>query len=115
MDCVTPTYKNNRVLDLVITREEDSSFISNYFVRDPGFSDHYAVHCTLDVPKPAVQYRVVSYRQLRKIKHDLFKRDIVNSSLFLSPASDLSDLCDQYDSVLRGILDLHAPLNGALN
>ena len=107
---MTPTYKNNRVLDLVITRDDDSSFLSNHFVHDPGISDHYAVHFTLDVPKPANQSRVVSYRQLHKINHDLFKHDIVNSPLILSPKADLDDLCDQYDDILLNILEKHAPL-----
>ena len=38
------------------------------------------------------------------------RRDIANSSLCLSPAADLSDLCLQYDSVLSSILNKHAPL-----
>ena len=38
-----------------------------------------------------------------------FNADIANSSLLISPASDLNDLVQQYDSVLSSVLDSHAP------
>ena len=38
-----------------------------------------------------------------------FNADIANSSLLISPASDLNDLIKQHDSVLSSVLDSHAP------
>ena len=38
-----------------------------------------------------------------------FNADIANSSLLISPASDLNDLVQQYDRVLSSVLDSHAP------
>lgn len=108
LDCVTPTHRNNHALGLVITRSD--KFVSNHFVHDPVLSDHFAVHCTLSINKPPVQSRVLSYRKIHSIDLDAFRRDIANSSLCLSPAADLSDLCLQYDSVLSSILNKHAPL-----
>ena len=108
-DSVTPTHKNNHALDLVITQCEEN-FVSNYFVHDPVLSDHFAVHCTLSVVKPPVQLCTRSFRKIRSIDLDSFRRDIANSSLCQSPASNLSDLCLQYDTVLLGILNKHAPL-----
>lgn len=41
---------------------------------------------------------------------DHFRRDLSQSSLLQSPAADLDDLCLQYDSALKSLLDKHAPL-----
>ena len=49
-------------------------------------------------------------RKLRNIDSDSSCTDIRSSSLYNSPSLDLSELCDQYDSVLSSILDKHAPL-----
>jgi len=39
-----------------------------------------------------------------------FTHDLSTSSLIQSPASDLKELCNQYDSVLKSLLDKHAPV-----
>ena len=49
-------------------------------------------------------------RKLCNIDSDSLCTDIRSSSLYNSPSLDLSELCDQYDSVLSSILDKHAPL-----
>ena len=50
-------------------------------------------------------------RKLCNIDSDSLCTDIHYSySLYNSPLLDLSELCDQYDSVVSSILDKHAPL-----
>lgn len=39
-----------------------------------------------------------------------FTRDLSTSSLIQSPASNLVDLCNQYDSFLKTLLDKYAPI-----
>ena len=39
-----------------------------------------------------------------------FQSDILSSDLLESPATTLDELCDQYDNILSGIIDDHAPL-----
>ena len=41
---------------------------------------------------------------------DNFKSDILASPLYTKPASNASDLADQFSSTLRSILDIHAPI-----
>jgi len=108
-DTSTPTHKNGHALDLLITRIDDN-IIHNYNVHDPILSDHFAVHCLLSFAKPVHKPCTVTYRKLRSIDVDSFHQDIANSSLCKSPAIDVSDLCNQYDSVLSTILDKHAPI-----
>ena len=52
----------------------------------------------------------LSFRKLCNIDSDSSCTDILSSSLYNSPSLDLSEFCDQYDSVLSSILDKHAPL-----
>ena len=39
-----------------------------------------------------------------------FRNDVMASTLFSSPACNVNDLCDQYDSELSKVVDVHAPL-----
>ena len=77
---------------------------------DPVISDHFAVHCSLAIKKPPNAKLTVINRKLCNIDSDSLCTDIRSSSLYNSPSLDLSELCDQYDSVLSSILDKHAPL-----
>ena len=106
----TPTHKNNNVLDLIITRSGETS-VSNLSVHDPVISDHFVVHCSLTIKKPPDAKITVMTRKLCNIDSDSLCTDIhYFSSLYNSPSLGLSELCDQYDSVLFSILDKHAPL-----
>jgi len=109
IDSKTSTHKNGHALDLLITRDNEK-LIQNFYVQDPVLSDHFAVHCSLSIMKPINKQSFVSYRNLRSFDIDAFRREIADSTLCKSPATDLSVLCDQYDSVLSSLLDKHAPV-----
>ena len=94
----TPTHKNNNVLDLIITRSGETS-ASNLSVHDPIISDHFAVHCSLTIKEPPNAKLTVMTLKLYNIDSDSLCTDIRSSSLCSSPSLDLSELCDQYDSV----------------
>ena len=104
-----PTHKDNNILDLIITREDELT-ATNFSVHDPVISDHLALHCNLHVDKPQSIKKRINYRKFRSINTDDFQHDIVNSALYSSPKTVLAELSDQYDSVLSSILDKHAPL-----
>lgn len=109
LNICTSTHKNNNILDLIITRSGEAS-VSNLSVHDPVISDHFAVHCSLAIKKPPNVKLTVMSRKLCNIDSDSFGADIRSSSLYNSPSLNLSELCDQNDSVLSLILDKHAPL-----
>ena len=102
----TPTQKNNNVLDFIITGSGETS-VSNLSVHDPVISDHFAVHCSLAMKKPPNVELTVITRKLCIIDEDSLCTGIRSCSLYNSPSLDLSELCDQYDSVLSSILDSH--------
>ena len=50
------------------------------------------------------------YRKLRSLDTASFCEDILTSLLLQDQAVELNGLVDQYDNVLRSLLDLYAPL-----
>ena len=63
----------------------------------------------IDCCKTKVNKEKLSCRKINKIDYESFHSDILRSDLIKKPEKDLSALCQQYDSVLRAILDKHAP------
>ena len=111
LNTVSPTHKNNNILDLIIVRTDELTSL-NPSVNDPVMSDHFAVHCNLPIGKPQNPKMVSTTRSLHNINLQSFVQDITSSTLLNSPSSDLTELCDQYNtcSDLSTILDKHAPL-----
>ena len=104
-----PTHRNSNTLDLIIARL-DKQIFCNLSVNDPLISDHFVLHCNLNLAKPTTAVKTVTCRKIRSVDIEKLRNDIINSSLCLSPQPALSELCDQYDEVLSSILDDHAPL-----
>ena len=91
---------------LTFSRKKLSSYI-----KDCGcFSDHFLICCKLDfIPSVQHKEKVITFRQYHKIDMDNFTQDLNKSEFVCSPASNVSDLYDQYNSSLASILDIHAP------
>ena len=96
-------------MDLVISKK-DNPLITEIKIFDPVISDHCAVHCNLSVQKPHFTKKKVYYRKLRSLDIESFCEDILTSPLLQDQAVELNALVDQYDNVLRSLLDLYAPL-----
>ena len=96
------THANGHALDLVITRLDDS-------LKDPVISDHLAIHCVLSIQKPQFRKKMINFRKLHSLNMDSFCKDIMDSPLLQDQATDLDTMVDQYDRVLRQLLDQHAP------
>ena len=60
--------------------------------------------------KPHFTKKKVYYSKLRSLDIESFCEDILTSPLLQDEAVELNALVDQYDNVLRYLLDLHAPL-----
>ena len=96
-------------MDLVISKK-DNPLITEIKIFDPVISDHCAVHCNLRIQKLHFTKKKVYYRKLRSLDIESFNEDILTSPLLDDQAIELNALVDQYDHVLRSLLDLHAPL-----
>ena len=84
-------------------------FVNDVKTTDPVISDHLAVHSTLHLEKPRFVKEVVSFRNLCRIDMNSFWSDIERSVL-PQHQDDLHVVVNNYDEVLRSLLDKHAPV-----
>ncbi len=107
------THRDGHTLDLLITRKSDD-LVSSVSVHDDMPSDHAAVKCQIKIDRPAPSRKQIRSRKLRNVDLDSFRKD-VNSSCLNPPVSeqpvDLDEVCDKFCTVLRSIIDKHAPVN----
>ena len=104
-----PTHTCNHTLDLLISREDDD-LVSCLNIQHGLPSDHFAIKCLLNICRPGPCTKQTSTRGLHNINIDDICTDI-HSSLSLMPlAMDLDHLVSEYNNILAGALDSHAPL-----
>ena len=84
-------------------------FVTDVKITDPVISDHLAVHSTIHLEKPRFEKKVVSSRKLKGIDITSFRSDI-EGSVLLQHQDDLHAAANNYDEVLRSLLDKHAPV-----
>jgi len=110
----SPTHRDGKVLDLVITRDDDTprgQLISDVAVQSVCFSDHHLVTCRLGVPPPPPPVTTsFTYRALSRIDKQAFCRDILQSRLYGSQQSDADEYADLFDAEVTRVLEIHAPL-----
>ena len=106
----TPTHKDGHILDLLITRESTMPPVTNVTVQENFFSDHSPVMFNIPVAKPPLPKKTIKFRRLKAIDQDTLRADILNSDLVKTPKDNLTELVDQYNTVLGDILDKHAPV-----
>jgi len=102
------TQKRGNTIDLIITRSEDIDFVDVHV--SSLLTDHFAIHCSLNLSKLGYPKKNISYRKVANIDKEQFKEDLKLSQLLNFPKDDLDALVDQYNTTLRGLLDQHAPL-----
>ena len=105
------THRAGHILDLIITRNDDESFIRNVDVHDSTISDHFTLICLLDIRKPRYGRKTISSRNLKSVNNDAFRDSIEKSSLLSVDFVDVSQSVELYNSELSRILDCHAPLS----
>ena len=97
---------------LLITRA-DESIASAVNVTDPCLSDHMAVRCFLSLPKTAFERKEIQYRKLKSVDISLFRSYLSNVFLKNSTCHNtfsVSFAVQEYNSILTGLLDKHAPV-----
>jgi hypothetical protein len=103
-----PTHSGGHLLDAVISRTTcmDIAFKGcDYSVS----SDHACVYFSLQLPKPEKEKKTFTVRKFRSIDTSQLCSDISQSTLSQELPSDCSSAFALYDSVLRELMDMHAP------
>ena len=107
-----PTHRSGNTLDLVITRNDEST-ARDFYVFDPVISDHYVISCSLALPKKAFERKEVNHRKLKSIVLQELRDDISDSPLISTvdeAGHDLESMLTLYNTSLIGLLEKHAPL-----
>ena len=111
------THKEGHTLDLIITRCSEI-FLSAPPKVDWFIADHASVCCRLIPEKPLTVEKLVTYmyRKYRSIDMELFKNDLVTSSLCQPPLTTetpvygVDKLAKDYNSTLQMLINCYAPL-----
>ena len=103
-----PTHRKGHILDLVMTREEEMD-IQSMQNHGPVISDHSAIYFSIPCKLSQPAKRTFTHRKTRAINLIQFNSDILASDFYTSPATTLDEAVHQYNSVLTGLLDKHAP------
>ena len=102
-----PTHKGNHILDLIITRSEDS-IVHHISVIDPVPCHHYTVCYKVHLPKPFPENKETAYRNLKCIDFARFREDIRNLNLLDNDITSIADLVEPYNAKLVSLFDDHA-------
>ena len=103
------THVSGHVLDLIITRNNDS-IILNSAERRYFISDHAFIRTHTTLIKPKTEVKEIEYRKLKDIDLSQFKEDIRASELMDMKDKSVHEKAIVYDRILRDILDSHAPV-----
>ncbi len=106
----TATHKSGNTLDLLISRSTSNVITGMAEVMPRSISDHSPVRCSVNLHPPRAPRKIMKYHKIRQINIDDLKSDIESSALYTDPASNLEERVKQYESVMRELLDKHAPL-----
>ena len=102
------THENGHILDLILTRAADKSIVQNIDI-DYLLSDHFTVLFNVQICKPPPERKTVTFRALKSISIDKMKIDIATAVHDLPPCSGIEGLVHQYDTLLKELMDKHAP------
>ena len=104
-----PAHRCGHTLDWMIVRD-DSVIIDILDVINTALSDHRKVFCSLSLRKPQRVEQQVTARNLRRIDPTRFQTDVSQVASSLAECPDCELLEELNASLLRTVLDRHAPL-----
>ena len=102
------THTSGNTLDLVFTELFNGLKVQDC-IQDDFISDHCIVRCNLNVKRPDIKRKVVSYRKLKDI--DFGK---MSGYVNINYDADLNGLVEQFDKALSVALDEVAPIQTKL-
>ncbi|XP_072180929.1 uncharacterized protein [Diadema setosum] len=102
------THLAGHTLDLVITRRDGHPILSTSCLSGLP-SDHDAVVCSLNFARPPSSKKLIKCRKLKDINVDQFTEDLRLTIGDLPDVVSPSDLAQQYNQVVRDLVDKHAP------
>ena len=102
------THKRGHILDLLITRVNEE-LLSSLDIITNTLSDHAAITCKLEMPRPPPLKRVLTFRKLRNIDMDSLRTDLKCLLIYNLNLDDPDEIVYHYNADLSDLLDKHAP------
>ena len=102
-----PTHKHGHTIHWVISRENDDIQNSSF---SSLLSDHHAILFELNLQKPALPHKSVTFCSYKRMDPNTFQSNILPSDLVQHPSESLDELSEQYDKILSDVNNKHAPL-----
>ena len=106
---VNPTHVKGHTLDLIITPNKEH-YISNIRVTEIDLSHHFLIDFNILAQKELPLMKTVTYRCLRDVDMEKFRNDVQERLGALPVTNDLSVKVNDYNSVLKDIVNLNAPM-----
>ena len=103
-----PTHRCGHMLDFILSRSIDN-LVRQVAVGDL-LSDHMVLHCELNVSRPSLTEKEISFRKIKDIDIERFKLDLMSTDIVSNPKDTACELAIQYNQTLSSLLDEHAPL-----
>ena len=107
-----PTHDSNHTLDLLITPEHSNNWVSDVSIHSLCFTDHSLVRCRLGFTLRRSPTVTFSYRRIKRMDLNAFRRDIAQSPIFDPEVqgSSVDEYVNLFEKEVTRILDAHAPL-----
>ena len=90
-----PTHRSGHTLDLLLTPTSDP-VLTSWESRDCGFRDHFAVFTKLNIAKPTLPRKIITYRKTKSITKEALQAVIISSQLtdqvFSSSMNEANDV-----------------------
>ena len=108
------THSCGHMLDLFIDRQDKTLLCGGTEVVSDVPSDHSAIICTLDLPKPRSGKKEIRHRNLRRMDMQAWQDDKILGKILESPlhmstfdtnARDINTLTNQFNSVLQQLIN----------
>ena len=104
---IYPMHKSDNILDLVFT-ELITQIQINYLSCGSFLSDHCTVDCITTIPRDEPKTKTIMYRKLKNINPEDMIEDI-DALQDMIQDEDITDIINSLESVLKDVLDKHAP------
>ena len=103
-------HTKSSLLDLIITPSTSTFISTTSVVSSHEISDHDLALANLTTKRYKSPQRTYQYRDIKNIDLDLFKQNILSSSLFSNPNPTVDGYADQMETEITSLLDAAAPL-----
>ena len=106
---MSPTHRSSHILNIIVL-ECNSPLVSSVQIGH-HFSDHKFIHTVPTTTKPVLAEMTEKYQNTKNINIDKFHSEIRNYCTDLDQERSLKQLVTDYNEILLGTLNKHAPLH----